>query len=77
VIAVTKQQSQRAYGAVPFLTEQRFRHEQTHASIERAVERRGNEADRLPGLSPWRALSAALLPHISTDQLGWVFAHLE
>jgi hypothetical protein len=22
-------------------------------------------------------LSAALLPHISTDQLGWVFAHLE
>jgi hypothetical protein len=22
-------------------------------------------------------LSAALLPHVSTDQLGWVFAHLE
>jgi hypothetical protein len=23
------------------------------------------------------ALSAALLPHVSTDQLGWVFVHLE
>ncbi len=22
-------------------------------------------------------LSAALLPYVSTDQLGWVFAHLE
>jgi hypothetical protein len=22
-------------------------------------------------------LSAALLPHFSTDQLGWVFTHLE
>jgi hypothetical protein len=23
------------------------------------------------------ALSAALLPHVAFDQLGWVFAHLE
>ena len=39
---------------VQFLIGQRFHHEQTPASIERAVERRGNEADRLPGLPPWR-----------------------
>src|SRR6266576_6603498 len=37
-----------------FLIDQRFRHEQTPASIDRAVERCGNEADRLPSLSPWR-----------------------
>src|SRR4029079_11356344 len=41
-------------GCHEVLIGQRLRDEQALASIERAMERRGNEADRLPVLPPWR-----------------------